>query len=139
MKNQSSCYKNEIYIFHSNMITTFLMIFAFFMKKNQFFMSYSICKDQKDGDFMNFVKFSSNCQLVYGVQKLVKNRKILYYFWNLHTDYVIKKLQFLRKISKNGQKCYCKNKNIFFTENNNIFVFYIIDEKKNVLFSKNRE
>ena len=55
-------------------------------------MSYSICKDQKDGDFVNFVKFSSNCQLVYGVQKLVKNRKILYYFWNLHTDYVIKKL-----------------------------------------------
>ena len=55
-------------------------------------MSYSTRKDQKDGDFVNFVKFSSNLQLIYGVQKQVKNRKIHYYFWNLHTDSVTQKL-----------------------------------------------
>ena len=79
-------------------------------------MSYSICKDQKDGDFVNLSSFSSNLQLIYGAQKLVQNRKIYYYFWNLHTDSVTQKLTFLRKLSKNGQTRHCKKLNHVFDE-----------------------
>ena len=80
-------------------------------------MSYSICKDQKDGDFVNLSSFGSNLQLIYGAQKLVQNRKIYYYFWNLHTDSVTQKLTFLRKLSKNGQTRHCKKLNHVFDEN----------------------
>ena len=97
-------------------------------------MSYSICKYQKDGDFVNLSSFSSNVQLIYGVQKLVQSRKIYDYFWNLHTDSVTQKLTFLGKISKHGQTCHCKKLNNIFDEKYCFYVFLFIDEMIFVFF-----